>query len=170
MTAWIGYLNISMNESLGMKISKSFYNFVQEGGYNRLFKTIWISRLHNVTTWSAGHVRHHNPEAAASCERAILSQKIWMLNQAHSLYFLTNGVLYKRSQKNKYNTNSINIEWTIYIGSELYMQYSAWHIYTMSLRHFSRSKTLTAMISLSGMQSALYTVALPPSPTSSYNL
>lgn len=41
---------------------------------------------------------------------------------------------------------------------------------TRSLLHFSRSRTLIATISLSGTQRALYTEALTPSPTSSYNL
>ena len=41
------------------------------------------------------HIWHHNPKAIASSERAMCSQYIRMINQAHCLYLPPNTILYQ---------------------------------------------------------------------------
>ncbi len=88
-----GYLYISVNMALTMKVFNCLQCFLQDSCNDRLIETIRKSSFHDVQTWSTCQIRHHYPQILVHHERAVCLNHIRMADQAHRHCFSTNVIL-----------------------------------------------------------------------------
>lgn len=83
------YLYIPMYVAIFMKVFQAFQRFTQNKRYEAfLLEPFRVGRFHQVVARATSHVGHHDPQGFTLGERAVRTEKVWMVSHDHGLDFL----------------------------------------------------------------------------------